>query len=74
MKEMHYLEKGGMRIVPKYDGNAPGGFDIVDVVTGVGLAHRNTLYETEQFIADGLPNEKIPIEDMFKSAAEVEGY
>ena len=67
-----YLEKFGLRIVPKYLGNSPAGFDVIRIKTDEVVSTCGTLCEAENFIdSQGSVFGK---SILVGSAAEVKGY
>jgi len=68
---IHYTETNSFRIVPKYQGLSPVGFDVVDKDTNDVVVQTRMLYEAEEFI---LSSRRIMGGSTVGSAAEVEHY
>ena len=68
---IHYMDTSKFRIVPRYEGSSPVGFDVVKIRTGEVVTQTKMLYEAEEFIQD---SKKEPSEVVIGSAAEVRHY
>ena len=50
MNKILYLEKAGLRVEPRYEGNDPVEHLVVDVKTGETVDRFETLHDAEEFI------------------------